>query len=319
MIMMDENEILSLLKKKDLLNLVKNYSMTNELNITTDILRKFKFDFRIDGLSAIESKEFIGLMEKEGLLEKTEAGNIIACPYCNSANVMEFYECPECGSVNIKKIYVIEHVKCGKIFTSDNLNIKECPKCGEKISSPEDLKIEGGSFRCEDCGATFENPVIRYRCLNCGKEFGLREVQVRKIEGFKIREDAKELLKTVYVYGKVAESLLEDGYDVEVPGEILGSSGVSHLLPIIVKDSHRNTYTIDLLGLESGINEEYVLRKFIKIIDTPNITYLFIVKSNFNEKVFKTLPKNNVAMIRADDLSTAINKIKEFISERNRD
>jgi len=310
---MVSDKILNLLRNRSFRKLIHGYAKPEDIEIITRVIRGFDLLHHIEGLSKESVSDVMKIMEEENIIEKVDIGNAVSCPYCGNINLFEYYRCPRCASTDIKKIYMVQHKDCGKVFTTETLKIDKCPKCGKPISSIDELDLIGGLFKCLDCGETFEHPDIRYKCSECGAEFTVREAKVSRVYGYRIRKDSIDILRILFAYDKILQELSSNDYNIEMPGKIVGESGVTHEFPLIIRDNSKNTtYSIDVAGLFGEATEDYILKNFLKIADTPNVIHIYVAKEDLKKK-FNIPSRKNLIWVVADNLSDALVKIKEII------
>lgn len=313
---MDAEVIVDLLKDDNIKSLLLKDK--DEIKIQRAILRSYDIVDVIAGFEREESARILESLKEKGLVKKVKMGNYVVCPYCKSINIHESYLCPFCKSDNLEKIYMVQHLECGQTFSTNDLHIDTCPRCGGKINGLSDIRLIGGLFKCLDCGEYFELPEIKYKCMDCQMEFSVKEAMIKSIESYELTPDAKIVLRIMQGYKVIAKILEELGFEIDIPGVIKGESGIIHEFPLVVRSNvDGKIYTIDVTGLYEEFTPEYILKIFPKIVDTPDAKHFMIVSKKYNNtNVIKLLPKrSNFEVIEAEDIEEAGEKIKIVLRE----
>jgi len=311
------DKILRLLSDKSFKKYLLRKKMDEDRTITTKIKQHIKIghDFGV-GLTEEESDELFELLKREGLIKGELYTNIVCCPYCDSTDVVTSYLCPRCNSLDISKQYIIQHLSCGSSFPSETLHISKCLKCGATIKSSDELRVTGGLFKCNNCGFSFGTPKIKYLCNSCNRTFDLREAQVKKINLYSFKEDGKKIMDILFIYKRIAEEFMNMGFDVKMPAEVQGSSGVVHTFALAIRDKNNNHYVIDLTGYLDDLTMEDIIKNYIKIIDINAGRYIYVVRSkNASIEAFiNSLPAKNIILLDAENVDEILRKLKEIIS-----
>ena len=308
---MDPEKVVRLLKMDHIWKLVNSFASPKEILIGTRVHRVFDVFPYIEGISDEDTKDIIETLMREEALEVVEHSNTPSCPYCTSVNLVEHFRCPYCRTTNIKKVYMIQHIECGKSFTADKFKLDSCPRCGSVIKNIDDVKIIGGLFHCNECGETFETPDIRYKCLNCGYEFGIREANVKKIYRYRIKGESLKTMEAIYGYKLIHDKLSELGFKVEIAGTLNGLSGIKHEFPLVLRYDEK-IYTIDITGLMTSLTDEYLFKLYMIASDTPNVVHICIARENPVKK-YNIPSKGNVTWVLAEDIEDALVKIMNLL------
>jgi predicted RNA-binding Zn-ribbon protein involved in translation (DUF1610 family) len=308
------NKIIRLLKEKKLTTYI--LKANNKMKVQLHVSHKPHISHKIGDVSTQESRALIDILEREDLFEKVVFGNTVACPYCESIDLVINIRCPKCRSLEVEREFVLEHAKCGMVFPAKNLKIFNCPRCGRDIKPDKELRIIGSIFRCPSCGTSFESPDIDLHCNTCDKDFSIREAEIKKIYTYQFREKAEEILDLLYVYSRIYSEIEKLGVKVYLPGTINGESGVKHEFPLVLRAGNDKCLIIDLGGLVSSIDLDGLIRDYIKILDTPQCRYLYVAKDeNVNPEIqIPSKLKDYISLIIVKDIDEAIDKVKEYIN-----
>lgn len=93
---------------------------------------------------------------------------------------------------------VIEHYECGTVRLKKEFETETeklvCPRCRKELKElGTDYRLMGEFYKCFSCGDFFQLPYERFMCLECLKNFDLREA--KRIEGIAIHEAVSQRVK----------------------------------------------------------------------------------------------------------------------------
>jgi transposase-like protein len=161
------------------------------------------------------------------------------CPTCSSNQVSTRYICPHCFTFDITKTFLFEHLKCGKVGSSDEFEREEkiiCPKCQTVL---HDFGVEyrsvGAWYKCSRCGHSFNSPSHSHFCRPNRHQFTFDAVQLISLFQYRINPEAVEQIKLkVLVYAEAITQLENLGLTVLAPHTMLGKSGQNQPFDIVV-------------------------------------------------------------------------------------
>lgn len=139
---------------------------------------------------------WLRLMAEQGLLASGELiDRIRLCSKCNSARLNYVDVCPECKDLDIAKQPALHCFTCGHVapqehFIKDGLML--CPNCLTRlrhIGSDYDRPLE--NLSCRGCQASFIDPEVQARCLDCNHSHQPHELRVREIRNYSMTEKAR--------------------------------------------------------------------------------------------------------------------------------
>jgi hypothetical protein len=128
----------------------------------------------------------------ESLLERRLAERINLCSVCRSARLLVREVCPACGSPDVDDRRVLHHFVCAyqapeAAFRGGGDGDLTCPKCSKPLGHPStDYEVSAAVSVCAACGETAGEPVIGYRCLDCGHSGGGNALQRRTISAYRV-------------------------------------------------------------------------------------------------------------------------------------
>lgn len=311
------DKIISLLGDEKVRKILERASEGMDISISTDFKASIDLVHRIGDLNSEESREVIELLAKYGIIEVVRYGSTIGCPYCYGMNVKETFKCPTCESVDIGKGYILQHLRCGKSFSTDKLDVDKCPACGNPITSQRELKLIGGLFKCNNCKNMFEIPYITYVCSDCRSQFGIREAGISSLYEYRVSEDGLKILEAIKSLKIVIDRLLKSGFKVESPGKLMGESGVEHTFPMVIRLQGENPiYTVDITGFFEEIDDTYILKNYIKIIDTPEIKHVYIINTELTKSGLNIPIRGGITVVYATKVEEMIDKLIDILSKR---
>ena len=162
------------------------------------------------------------------------------CPTCGSNQVSTRYICPQCYTFDITKTFLFEHLKCGKVGSSDEFAKDEkiiCPKCQTVL---HDFGVEyrsvGAWYKCDRCNHSFNSPSHSHFCRPKHHEFTSDAVQLVSLFQYRINpENAEQTKLKVLVYAEAITQLENLGLVVLAPHSLLGKSGQTQSFDIVLK------------------------------------------------------------------------------------
>ncbi len=241
--------------KKNISDISAMLSMLSHGNAKTVTTEIDKSGIRYYVGDNLLSEESIQKMRELGLLVQVGFISIISCPSCGDHVVALLPVCPRCGSNDVDVAELIAHIKCGYIgFVQDFNKSGEmiCPGCGEKIESDNDIRVYGKVFICGNCGARFETPSLKIRCLSCGLVFTLKEARIKRIPQYAIEtkefEKTRKLFMKDYIKNVIVNVADKYGLEVKFDISIKGLSGVNHKIPAILSKGSKELYIFLILS-----------------------------------------------------------------------
>jgi len=269
------------------------------------------------------AKELLKNLFDVGILKRELFDKVVYCPFCDSASVSIRYSCPLCKAFNIRKSSLIEHVKCGYIDTEEHFRVADklvCPRCNKELTKPDvDFRKAGVWCTCNECGKSFDMPVVSHFCQNCHKGFMFEEATYKDVYSYSISEEAiKEASLGLVLIAPIREFLEERGFKVETPGFLKGASGASHMFDITASKEEISRYiaVFDMAAsTDDVVAEQPVIALFAKIYDVaPDKACLIAIpKMNESGKKLATLYKIN--LIEAKDQKEVIKALQVLMQE----
>ncbi len=254
----------------------------------------------INGFTQDEIIKCLNSLVKKGYAISKILDRAIACPYCNSLNIVTKYTCPKCGNINITRTHLIQHKRCGYVDTELKFE-KEgklvCPKCRVPVSRDE-VVIIASLFECLVCGYRTSTPNIVHKCEDCGTMFLPRQANYVPIYGFELRDEVLELIMSKDVLLETVKSVVTDlGIAME------SNEGEGPPLKVTIGSKE---ISIDVAGHSEPLSE-------IKLRAAQSKGPLILVQSSADErnleKNLRELP--NVKVVKLSDLRKLLSKLVE--------
>ena len=227
----------------------------------------------------------------------TDAGVLIVelidkaptCPTCGSYQVSTRYICPHCYTFDITKTFLFEHLKCGKVGSSDEFTKEEkiiCPKCQAVL---HDFGVEyrsvGAWYKCNRCSHSFNGPSHSHFCRPSHHEFTADGLKLVPLFQYRINPaSADEIKLKVLVYAEAITQLENLGLTVLAPHSLVGKSGQPHPFDIVLKQERKGwrgedkTLVIDISIDKQPIGTDIVKKFHAKVRDVkPTESWLIAV------------------------------------------
>jgi transposase-like protein len=244
------------------------------------------------GKGALTKERQIGLlkaMTDANALVVELVDKVPVCPTCGSNQVSTRYICPHCYTFDITKTFLFEHLKCGKVGSSDEFAKGDqvmCPKCQTVL---HDFGVEyrsvGAWYKCSRCNRSFNSPSHAHFCRPNRHEFASDAVQLVPLFQYRINPEAAEQIKLkVLVYAEAITQLENIGLTVLAPHSLLGKSGEKQSFDIALKQlkkgwrGEEKTTVIDIKIDKEPTGIEAVKKFHAKVRDVkPTASWLITV------------------------------------------
>jgi len=269
------------------------------------------------------TEEFLKNLSDLGVLKTELFDKIVYCPFCDSVNISIRYSCPLCKAPNIRKSSLIEHVKCGYIDTEEHFQVANklvCPRCNKELIRPDvDFRKAGVWCTCNECGKSFDMPVVSHFCRNCHKGFMFDEAVYKDVYSYSISEEAiKEASLGLVLIAPIREFLEERGFKVETPGFLKGASGASHMFDITAskEEISRHVAVFDVAAsTDDVVAEQPVIALFAKVYDVAPDRACLVAIPKMNESGRKLATLYKINLIEAKDQKEVIKALQVLMKE----
>ncbi len=243
----------------------------------------------INGVSAtIDPTQILDDLSYAGILEKRLFERFASCPSCRThSEVFLRFKCPECGSTELDSGSLIEHLVCGTVHEFEQCVSDDhlaCPTCNEKlVEEGNDYRTVGTFSKCNSCRVHFEGPVQKFACRKCNKEFNPYEASFYETYTYTLKKEVLPEAKSLVGLPLFKSSLEANGYRVEFPGTVTGSSGILHSFTFTaMKDS--KTWAVDLIESDAEVDEKEVLAFYAKVTDAKSAKGILVAVPGLSKR-----------------------------------
>ncbi len=275
----------------------------------------------ITGKNLIETLSFLEELASSKILRKEFYEKLVCCPRCNSASsIFPRYKCPKCGSLEINIKRMIEHSTCGAIkeekeFRSDKNRII-CPICKEEAKGFDaEFKLIGVTCTCALCNSSFEEPTHTLFCRNCNCEFNFKNALFINVYKYYLNKELLDEIINVIDLPMLKSAAENAGFNVQIPGLALGSSGVTHEFTMTCTKDNL-LIAIELIRSEkSEVKVNEILASCAKFSDVkPPLAFLIVIPK-LNEKAKSFAKSNNITYIESSSIKEASKKLEEILKK----
>nr|WP_294808638.1 hypothetical protein [uncultured Nitrososphaera sp.] len=226
------------------------------------------------------SFERIRNYEQEKLLSVAGSKSYSACPRCKSLLLSLRLSCPDCKKLSLTRSEIMIHYSCeysGPVeeFVSQKDNEYVCPKCSKQMKR---VGIEYGKpgigFKCQDCGRVFQYPLVNIVCHN-GHELKVDEIDLQHFPIYRINDEIRNFAEVTEYFASIQQALTGRGLEAQVLCKIKGGSGVTHIIPLVVRTG-KAPVIVDFILDESGFDAK-ILQKILRGADLSKYVMLLFV------------------------------------------
>ncbi len=269
----------------------------------------FKKLFDLDDETALFRLEEL---EGAGLLKRVLWRTALACPSCRNLVLCVVLSCPSCGSTQVEVTNVVscpvckyrggfEEFRSGRVF--------RCPRCGEHLSKKDIIR----EYKCENCNSLFSTPEKVYYCPVCKKTFSEASLEEKPIFSYRIA-DAR---LGEHISRRLKSVLNDVGGYVDVPGIVIGRSGVRHVFTGVVHSADEIALAVEVLMSDVYVGADHVLRSLIKVLDVSPKRFILIAIPRISPEARKILETNKVELIESSDLEEAVNGLELLVRKKS--
>jgi hypothetical protein len=270
-----------------------------------------------------ESKEMLQKLVEQGYLERRFHCKIYKCPHDGTTSVRPRLSCPRCNSEELEKHVLIEHFSCGHVDLEENFLDGDryvCPKDHKELHKVGvDYRKAGIAYKCSSCGNLSPLPVERWACNASDHVFSLEEAVVEDVYSYLfVGEKQDEAMRTFEYINPIANALEKHGYSVGTFADILGASGITHLVDIYAQrnlQGSKETAIVDILMGEEA-RPEAILGMYGVVLDTsPSKAVIVAVPSMSDEGRFYA-QKLGMEAIEGKDIEEASQRLDLLIQNQ---
>ncbi|NTF84976.1 hypothetical protein G6L02_28555 [Agrobacterium rhizogenes] len=153
-------------------------------------------DFFAERERFVDFDERLQRLVETSLVHSVFEDRLNVCPRCDSARLLIREQCESCGSSNIKEQAILHHLSCACQAPEASFRQPEglfCPKCRRELRHISvDYEVSASVIECHDCRDLTQEPVIGYRCVDCGGSGTGSDLNERRIDTFHLTAAGRE-------------------------------------------------------------------------------------------------------------------------------
>ncbi|HXZ91021.1 MAG TPA: hypothetical protein VEG61_08155, partial [Candidatus Dormibacteraeota bacterium] len=276
------------------------------------------------GIPGDQSLLALKALYDEGVLLRKTSDKLLSCPNCEAFGVSVRALCPSCQKASLQFEDYLEHSTCGftgprekfKVLSADVL---KCPKCGQES---RDIKVRARVYKCLSCGGSFESFMMAIVCNICGKTFDLNAGKFLDLYEYSLNEESTILAKAMDAitrFSAVAQVLRENGFQVQMPGQVAGSSGIVHSCGILAKKSKAGKETVMLIDgavTDSAVEASRIMDLTPKLLDVRPDLGVFLAIPRLDEKAAGLAKQLTLTVIEAANVIETSEKVRELLASK---
>lgn len=129
---------------------------------------------------------------QDGFLQAELVDRVNICPECRRYELNFQETCPHCRSIDIANETTMHHYQCAFVGREQEFlrgGTMVCPKCNLELRHiGVDYDTSRKDLFCFDCGRIFPEPLLRAKCISCGKLSPPEELQSASIRKYRLSE-----------------------------------------------------------------------------------------------------------------------------------
>jgi len=282
----------------------------------SDRMPRYLIAENIAKVGPAETRSLLERMKDADILRRSFYERLILCPECKSpAEIFVRHKCPKCGSLEMERISICEHSTCGSVWELRTLlEQTSCPKC--HVSADSDMqafRVIGITWLCKNCGVKFDRLEEAFFCRSCSRENRLADVELLDVYSYSLNHDVKEEVQNALLLPILKRTFEESGLQVEMPGSLMGSSGVPQDFTIVAKKNNKCA-AVDLIQAPEIVDVSAVLASCAKLSDVKTEIGLLLVIPSISDRAraFATAYRLNV--IEGKDIGEIAIKLRDFLN-----
>ena len=238
----------------------------------------------------VKGEEVVSILEalaNREILKRSFFEKLLRCPQCQSVNLRPSQHCPRCAAGNIARGRILEHFVCKHVGLEDEYISRGryvCPECKQELRTiGSDYQSLGLLYKCRDCDNVFNQPTIKWRCLECSALTPQEKIPEINIYSYSFNEERRSWLEfELKPKRRLIDFLKQRGYEVTENATVKGRSGAEHKIDILAtRDDGVVTYKI-AIGVKVA-EDRIGLHEIFDFDDT-------VYNSGIHDKVLVVVP-----------------------------
>ena len=207
----------------------------------------------VESALEVKGEEVVSILEalaNKEILKRSFFEKLLRCPQCQSVNLRPSTHCPRCAAGNIARGRILEHFVCKHVGLEDEYISRGryvCPECKQELRTiGSDYQSLGLSYKCRDCDNVFNQPTVKWRCLECSALSPQEKITEINIYSYSFNEERRSWLEfELKPKRHLIDFLKQRGYEVTENAIVKGRSGAKHKIDILAtRDDGVVTYKI---------------------------------------------------------------------------
>lgn len=262
-----------------------------------------------------ETRSLLEKMKDADILRKEFYERLILCPECKSpAEIFIRHKCPKCGGLEMERISICEHSTCGSVWELRTLlEQTTCPKCRIKaVSDRQAFRVIGITWLCKKCGVKFDRLEEAFFCRGCNRENHLGDVELLDVYSYSLNPGVKEEVQNALLLPILKKTFEESGLQVEMPGSLIGSSGVPQDFTMVAKKNDKRV-AVDLIQAPEVVDVSAVLASCAKLSDVKTEIGLLMVTPSISNQARAFAMAYRLAVVEGKDIKELAIKLRDFL------
>jgi len=262
-----------------------------------------------------ETRLLLEKMKDADILRKAFYERLILCPECKSpAEIFIRHKCPKCGGLEMERISICEHSTCGSVWELRTLiEQTSCPKCHiDANSDKQAFRVIGITWLCVKCGVKFDRLGEAFFCRSCNKENHLGDVELLDVYSYSLNPAVKEEVQNALLLPILKKTFEESGLQVEMPGSLMGSSGVPQDFTMVARKNDKCA-AVDLIQAPEIVDVSAVLASSAKLADVKTETGLLLVIPSISDRARAFAMAYRLLVIEGKDIGEIAIKLRDFL------
>lgn len=265
-----------------------------------------------------EAKALLERMKDAGILTKVFYEREVLCPDCKSpAGIFIHHKCPKCSTLEIDRIDIWEHSKCGSVWETKTLPEETtCPKCHAKTTSDAAaFHVIGISWLCRKCSTKFDRPDQTFFCRGCNRESRVGEVRMLDVYSYSFNPDVKKEVQDALLLPILKKTLEESGFRVEMPGSLVGDSGIPQDFTIVARKDDE-CLVADLVQSDEAVDVTSVLTLSAKLSDVKTKAGMLLTIPSISDRAKAFAISRGLVVIEGKEIKEVAAKLQNFLAKK---
>jgi len=293
-------------------------SVTNiEPAFDSDRMPRYLIVENIAKVGSAETRTLLERMKDADILRKAFYERLILCPECKSpAEIFIRHKCPKCRGLEMERISICEHSTCGSVWELRTLlEQTTCPKC--RVSAASDrqaFRVIGMTWLCRECGVKSDRLEEAFFCRSCNRESHLADVELLDVYSYSLNPEVREEVQSALLLPILKKTFEEDGFQVEMPGSLVGNSGVPQDFTVVAKKNDK-CVAADLVQGHEAVDVPAVLASCAKLSDVRANVGILLVAPALSDRARAFTMAYKVVALEGKDITEVAAKLLDYLKK----